>query len=208
MIYGTGYIQSELDGTEHQVDIDLFEVPKEISYRDSMPPVENQGYTSKCVCYSLAGILDWKVNRLDADSFTGSNHFDKDELYSIRARKDLAGMQIKEALKYLKHHGLSSDKGNVTISQYAIVNSRSAEVMKRCLVAYGPIVIGLPVYNTSGFDFWNGAQFAGGHAVCIIGYNENGFLIRNSWGQNWGWAGHVILPFDDIDKILEAWVVI
>jgi len=29
----------------------------------------------------------------------------------------------------------------------------------------------------------------GGHAVCIVGYTETGFIIRNSWGTAWGDKG-------------------
>ena len=32
----------------------------------------------------------------------------------------------------------------------------------------------------------------GGHAFCIVGYTEEGFLIQNSWGEDWGgddWDG-------------------
>jgi len=29
----------------------------------------------------------------------------------------------------------------------------------------------------------------GGHAVCLVGYTEEYFIVRNSWGTNWGDAG-------------------
>jgi C1A family cysteine protease len=35
-----------------------------------------------------------------------------------------------------------------------------------------------------------------GHAVSIVGYDENGFLIKNSWGVEWGDAGYGWLSFD------------
>jgi hypothetical protein len=37
----------------------------------------------------------------------------------------------------------------------------------------------------------------GGHAFAIIGYNEHGFLIQNSWGEEWGTRGLAILTYDD-----------
>ena len=30
---------------------------------------------------------------------------------------------------------------------------------------------------------------SGGHAVCIVGYTQTHFIIRNSWGVNWGDGG-------------------
>jgi C1A family cysteine protease len=29
----------------------------------------------------------------------------------------------------------------------------------------------------------------GGHAVCLVGYTEDHFIVRNSWGKNWGDKG-------------------
>ncbi len=36
-----------------------------------------------------------------------------------------------------------------------------------------------------------------GHAVAIVGYNENGFIVQNSWGQDWGEKGFAHLPYED-----------
>jgi hypothetical protein len=35
-----------------------------------------------------------------------------------------------------------------------------------------------------------------GHAVSIVGYNENGFLIKNSWGTTWGENGYGWVSYD------------
>lgn len=35
-----------------------------------------------------------------------------------------------------------------------------------------------------------------GHAVAIVGYNENGFLIKNSWGTTWGEQGYGWVSYD------------
>ena len=46
----------------------------------------------------------------------------------------------------------------------------------------------------------------GGHMILIIGWNETGFIIQNSWGEEWGDKGLGILPYEY--KINEAWGVI
>ena len=47
---------------------------------------------------------------------------------------------------------------------------------------------------------WNYSKFAGGHAMVLTGYEDNGistwFDCRNSWGKNWGDAGNVALHED------------
>lgn len=39
----------------------------------------------------------------------------------------------------------------------------------------------------------------GGHAYALVGYNEHGFVVQNSWGEDWGSGGFALLPY-------EAWV--
>ncbi len=36
-----------------------------------------------------------------------------------------------------------------------------------------------------------------GHAIAIIGYTKEGFIIQNSWGTTWGHKGFAILPYED-----------
>ncbi len=47
----------------------------------------------------------------------------------------------------------------------------------------------------------------GGHAFCLVGYNEVGFLVQNSWGPEWGKDGFATLPYDDwLESGYDAWV--
>jgi hypothetical protein len=49
---------------------------------------------------------------------------------------------------------------------------------------------------------------AGGNAFAIVGYNQEGFIVQNSWGTEWGWNGFAILPYDDwVEHGSDAWVV-
>jgi hypothetical protein len=47
----------------------------------------------------------------------------------------------------------------------------------------------------------------GGHAFSLVGYNEIGFLVQNSWGKTWGKDGFATLPYEDwLDCAYDAWV--
>ena len=72
----------------------------------------------------------------------------------------------------------------------------------------GPCVMALPVYDTTSDSFWRGSRLEGGHAIACVGYNEDGFILLNSWGTQWGDYGKCILPYSDINKILECWTII
>ena len=62
------------------------------------------------------------------------------------------------------------------------------------LAQNGPILAGLNVDETwmrggdSGrLDHFDAGRVYGGHAVCVVGYRDDGrFIVRNSWGTGWG----------------------
>lgn len=46
----------------------------------------------------------------------------------------------------------------------------------------------------------------GGHAFALMGYNERGFIVQNSWGPGWGAGGFAILPYGDwAVHAVDAW---
>ena len=55
----------------------------------------------------------------------------------------------------------------------------------------------------------------GGHAFCILGYTDEGFIIQNSWGEDWGgvrlggqyYPGMAIWKYADFDRnYWDGWV--
>lgn len=48
----------------------------------------------------------------------------------------------------------------------------------------------------------------GGHAFTLVGYNDRGFIVQNSWGHRWGAAGFAVMPYSDWVKYgTDAWAV-
>lgn len=46
-----------------------------------------------------------------------------------------------------------------------------------------------------------------GHAVAIVGYTRDGFVIQNSWGEAWGNGGFALLPYEDwMLHATDCWV--
>ena len=46
-----------------------------------------------------------------------------------------------------------------------------------------------------------------GHAVAIVGYTHEGFIIQNSWGEGWGAGGFALLPYEDyLLHATDVWV--
>ncbi|MEW6684066.1 MAG: C1 family peptidase [Nitrospirota bacterium] len=46
-----------------------------------------------------------------------------------------------------------------------------------------------------------------GHAVAIVGYTGQGFIVQNSWGRKWGADGFALLPYEDyLLHATDVWV--
>ena len=203
-----GFIPSKMDGTEVKFKkIKDFEIPEEYSYKKYMPEVINQGQRPICVPCSLSAYVNWSINTDTGDGKV-DNKVNLDEIYESRTTGGNDGMTFKDALKFLKHEGVDTKEGVETIDRYALVGSFIT--LKQALILNGPCVGALPVYNSYAYDFWNkmdGDNLEGGHAVSIVGYNKEGFIIRNSWGKGYGDNGYSIIPYDEFDAFMEIWTI-
>ena len=48
----------------------------------------------------------------------------------------------------------------------------------------------------------------GGHAFALVGYDERGFVLQNSWGKSWGAGGFAVITYLDwLANGMDAWVV-
>jgi len=48
----------------------------------------------------------------------------------------------------------------------------------------------------------------GGHAFVVVGYNDKGFWVQNSWGADWGKGGIALWAYEDwVENVMDAWVV-
>ncbi len=92
-------------------------------------------------------------------------------------------------------------------AQYARV-PQTLEAIQAALADHNPIVFGFAVYESfesadvrvtgnvpmPGRD----EKMLGGHAVVLVGYNDrtNYFIVRNSWGAQWGIGGYCRMPYE------------
>jgi hypothetical protein len=52
-----------------------------------------------------------------------------------------------------------------------------------------------------------GDPVAGGHAMCLVGYDDAGFDVVNSWGAGWGDLGHFVASPDFLHACEDLWAV-
>lgn len=74
---------------------------------------------------------------------------------------------------------------------------RNLAAWRRWLAQHGPILVRLDVdttwdhaTSTAGkLATYDAAHTRGGHAVALVGYTSDHFIVRNSWGTHWGDKG-------------------
>lgn len=198
-----GFIESGYDSRDIILD-ETFEktanIPSKYDFTEFQKiKAMDQGKEYKCVPYSLSLIINSR-KKLDGISY----ELNIDEIYDNRTNEG-DGMMIRDALKYMKSVGFcskdSSDREKIL--SYGRLNSKNA--IKSSVYMNGPCIMALPVYDSARIDFWNGYEFEGGHAIACVGYNEDGFILMNSWGKGFGYSGRCILPYDEMNKLLECW---
>ena len=201
-----GMIPSVIDGSE-----DIFKepqnigLPKQFSYKKYLPTVLNQGNKSICVPCSISAYINWDINL--KDGVENDNDVKVMEIFKNRGHnKD--GMTFKEAFSFLRKEGVKTNEGKYKINRYAKINSILA--LRYALILNGPCFGGLPVYNSSETEFWykNNDSLNGLHAVCIIGYNDDGFILRNSWGTTYGEDGYSFIKNEDFNCFTELWTIV
>lgn len=112
--------------------------------------------------------------------------------------------EIKEAKKY-------------TISGYQRI--KNIDEIKHALLINHLVVFGMTVYKSfesTGSDGIvpipsDGEDELGGHALCFVGFDDNlnngSFIVRNSWGEQWGDSGYCYMPYSMFKYIMDIWTV-
>jgi C1A family cysteine protease len=85
---------------------------------------------------------------------------------------------------------------------------RNLPVMKACLAEGSPFTLGVSVHErfmsaevkrTGVIPLpRRGERLLGGHAMLVVGYHDASrrFIVRNSWGRQWGLEGYCTLPYE------------
>ena len=198
---------SKIDAHDKKITKNLTnKIPDEYSFVNYLSPITDQGSTNMCVTHALACFLNW-ITDMKLKTSRKDNNIDLKQIYNARSDKNHDnGMSIKEALSLARTHGIKSNVGTIKIHDFAMIGSE--QILKQAILCNGPVLIALPVYDSSRNDFWNVAELEGGHCVAVVGYDKNGFIIRNSWGRSYGRNGYWTLPYSEFNKIKEIWTCI
>uniref|UniRef100_A0A1J3IRL7 Cysteine proteinase RD21a n=1 Tax=Noccaea caerulescens TaxID=107243 RepID=A0A1J3IRL7_NOCCA len=196
-------------------------LPGEVDWRakGAVVPVKNQGSCGSCWAFSAIGAVEG-INQIKTGeliSLSEQELVDCDTSYNGGCGGGLmdyafqfiinnGGVDTEEDYPYVETdvNMCNSDKKNnrvVTIDGFEDVPENDEKSLKKAL-AHQPISVAIEAGGRD-FQLYKSGVFTGtcgtalDHGVVAVGYGSTGgqdyWIIRNSWGSNWGESGYIKL---------------
>jgi C1A family cysteine protease len=193
-------------------------LPASVDWRNkgAVTPVKDQGQCGSCWTFSTTGVLEGRyfLDNNQLLSFSEQQIVD----CATDAGQGCEGGWPYLAVEYAIKNGLelesdypytaqdgtcafASSKAHQVASSYSFVSTKSTNALKTALVDQ-PVSV-LIEADQSVFQFYSSGVISTGcgaqldHAVLAVGYDKQGvleaFIVKNSWGQDWGEQGYVYL---------------
>lgn len=225
-----------IDLRDRMYEPPLIDLPPRLDNRKRVPKILDQGQEGSCTGFGLAATVNFLHSNRGARR-SASELVSPYMLYSLAKRYDewpgekYEGSSIRGGMKGWLRHGVCSAKLWTASKRDAeITGGIMKDALQRPLGAYyrvrhlhlnhmhaalnetGILYVSSDVH--SGWDNtdskgripWSDEK-SGGHAYAIVGYDEHGFWIQNSWGTDWGVGGFAHLSYDDwLENGYDCWV--
>lgn len=200
------------------------ELPIRYDLRHQMTPIRDQGTQGTCSAQTASAMKEWQENT----DIQFKHYMSPQFVYNLRANQGAEGMTPRDTMEILykigivpesnypyNNHNPITEALKLLANKYKIqgyAQANTVDSLKKALFGNGPCYIAFPVYNPERMDFWKqeypNQQMIGGHAVTVVGYLEDRFIIRNSWSSSWGESGYTYFPFSDWGHQWEVWTAI
>ena len=204
-------------------------------YLEHEVPVLDQGSEGACTGFGLATVANYLLRRRrvrpDGDAVSARMFYQLARRYDEWPGEDYSGSSARGAMKGWHKHGVCSARlwahnsrtGGLTSSRaadacgrplgaYFRVNHKNLIAMHSAIAEVGILYATATVH--SGWDdvdesgtILQSDAVLGGHAFAIVAYDEQGFWIQNSWGEDWGKGGFARISYDDwLANGSDVWV--
>ena len=206
---------------------------------EKMRPVRNQGKEGSCTGFALASAITLlNRTRYDAHAPEASPRmlYEMAKLHDEWEGEAYDGSSIRGALKGFYHNGVCSEKEapyrdgegdwyltleqakearNIGLGAYYRLRPKISDyhaALNETGVIYASARIHEGWENPAKGVILPSSLTQGGHAFIILGYDSEGFIIQNSWGQEWGGfkgrPGIAHWSYEDwAATIMDAWVL-
>ena len=200
-------------------------------------PVLDQGAEGACTGFGLATMVNYLLRARgpakSADCASPHMLYALAKRYDEWPGEHYSGSSARGAMKGWHKHGACTEKlwpkdpSGMSDSQwsrrwadarirplgaYFRVNHRDLVAMHAALAEVGILYVTAVVHSgwdrvaTDGLIPWERRKL-GGHAFAIVGFDERGFWIQNSWGTGWGRKGYGLVTYGDwLQNGTDVWV--
>ena len=215
-------------------------MPKAVDLRANCSPIEDQGQLGSCTGNAVAAVVEYLDRKAGKNLDVSRLFIYYEERVLIGTVTEDSGAYIRDGIKVLNKKGAPLEsiwpyntnrfatKPNVLA--YTDAAKRKAGTyekvanfagVKNALARGFPVVVGFDVYDSfynigsngiMPYPNVNTEELLGGHAVAIVGYNDNKgtFIVRNSWGTNWADNGYFYMPYRVIQNTSmssDFWII-
>ena len=230
--YSTGALFSPVDVRDYRLASVTNESEFPETFELKMPKIKNQKNVNSCVAHSISTVIEYFNNiQQNNDEAMSTNY-----IYGNRTNMNYDGMgmytrqaiantckfgdvlesvwpgntEVPDVINEFEYNKVKlHDQGtSYRFSSYYSVKTKNE--IKTALMKNGPVIFAMSWYDDikvkNGIITTSQEGDAGGHCMIIYGWNQDGWLIQNSWGSSWGNKGKAILPYNI--KINEAYGII
>ncbi|ERL86114.1 hypothetical protein D910_03528 [Dendroctonus ponderosae] len=194
-------------------------IPEEVNWIDKgfVTPTYNQKTCGSCYAFSIAGVLQGQVFKQTKKLVPLSSQqlVDCSALYG---NFGCAGGSLRNTLRYLEKAGglmaysdypynaaqgkcrYTKDMAIVNVTSWAVLPARDERALEIAVANVGPIAISINAaphtfqfYHKGIFDDPGCTSFSVNHAMLLVGYTKDAWILKNWWGKHWGEQGYMRL---------------
>ncbi|OHS95824.1 Cathepsin L1 [Tritrichomonas foetus] len=191
-------------------------IPESLDFRERgvVNEIQNQGGCGSCWAFSAIGAME-SIHALkfgELLKLSESNLVDCVDLcygceggimdaayYYVHEHQD-GKFMLASDYPYTPSQGTCKFDSSKAVSYLRSMNgivSGTEDALLNSLVAYGPNAVAIDAsplnfqfYKMGVYNDWTCPKDVN-HAVILVGYGENFWIVRNSWGKTWGESGYV-----------------
>jgi C1A family cysteine protease len=192
------------------------------SYESKHTPIRNQGSCGSCYSFGACATYEAWLIKTQGTTVDLSEQYFMMKAKAIGPYGGCSGWYLDTSMNLLKNYGVAKESdcpykaaesacpsGIATpykITSWASTSDKTT--IQNAVKAYGLVYVGFAVYNdfmsyTSGYYAYTTGSLRGYHAVAVVGFDDVGFKVKNSWGTGWGESGYFRIKYDQMTNSVQ-----